>query len=49
MYKFIDYNVGKVVKVKDGVVFIENLDNVKFGELVKILFVYMLGMVVFLE
>jgi len=48
-YKFTDYNVGKVVKVKDGVAFIENLDNAKFGELVKILPAYMSGMVVSLE
>jgi len=49
VYKFTDYNVGKVVKVKDGVAFIENLDNAKFGELVKILPAYMSGMVVSLE
>ena len=48
-YKFTDYNVGKVVKVKDGVAFIENLDNAKFGELVKILPAYMSGMIVSLE
>ena len=49
VYKFTDYNVGKVVKVKDGVAFIENLDNAKSGELVKILPAYMSGMVVSLE
>ena len=48
-YKFTDYNVGKVVKVKDGVAFIENLDNAKYGELVKILPAYMSGMIVSLE
>lgn len=49
VYKLTDYNVGKVVKVKDGVAFIENLDNAKFGELVKILPAYMSGMIVSLE
>lgn len=49
VYTFTDYNVGKVVKVKDGVAFIENLDNAKFGELVKILPAYMSGMIVSLE
>jgi hypothetical protein len=49
VYKFTDYNVGKVVKVKDGVSFIENLDNAKFGELVKILPAYMSSMIVSLE
>jgi F-type H+-transporting ATPase subunit alpha len=48
-YKFTEYNVGKVVKVKDGVAFIENLDNARFGELVKILPAYMSGMIVSLE
>ena len=49
IYKFTDYNVGKVVKVKDGVAFIDNLDNAKFGELVKILPAYLSGMIVSLE
>ena len=49
LYKLINWNIGKVVKVKDGVAFIENLDNAKFGELVKILPVYMPGKIVSLE
>jgi proton translocating ATP synthase F1 alpha subunit len=48
-YSFTKYNVGRVVKVKDGVAFIENLNTAKFGELIKILPAYMSGMVVSLE
>lgn len=49
LYSYTQYNIGRVVKVKDGVAFIENLNTAKFGELVKILPAYMSGMVVSLE
>jgi proton translocating ATP synthase F1 alpha subunit len=42
-------NIGNVVMVKDGVAFVENLTDAKFGELVKILPSSLAGMIVSLE